>query len=54
MIGSTNSTNYKDSDNVLNGVEYCYKIVAYRDFGLDMVPAPAGDGFSGVMRDSRR
>jgi len=40
MIGSTNSTNYKDSDNVLNGVEYCYKIVAYGDYGLDMVPAP--------------
>ncbi|HSF88178.1 MAG TPA: hypothetical protein VLA46_02110, partial [Saprospiraceae bacterium] len=40
MIGTTTSTNYKDSDNVLNGIEYCYKIVAFGDYGLDMVPAP--------------
>ncbi len=40
LIGTTGEDDYKDDNNVLNGVEYCYRIVAYGDYGLTMVPAP--------------
>ena len=40
LVGNTPETNYKDNDGVFNGIEYCYKIIAYGDYGLDMVPAP--------------
>lgn len=40
LVGTTSEDNYKDTWNVLNGIEYCYKIRAYGDYGLDMVPTP--------------
>ncbi len=40
LVGTTDSDTFEDDDNVFNGVEYCYKIIAYGDYGLDMVQAP--------------
>lgn len=40
LVGTTAETSYKDNDGVFNGIDYCYKIIAYGDYGLDMVPAP--------------
>ena len=40
LVGTTNDETFKDENGVLNGVEYCYRIIALGDYGLDMVPAP--------------
>lgn len=40
MIGTTTEDSYTDKSNVENGLEYCYKIVAYGDYGLSTVPSP--------------
>jgi len=40
LMGTTTEASYKDDNGVVNGLEYCYKIVAYGDYGLSMVPAP--------------
>ena len=40
LVGTTHEDTYKDTDGLFNGLEYCYKIIAYGDYGLDMVPAP--------------
>jgi gliding motility-associated-like protein len=40
LVGTTNEETFKDDDDVQNGVEYCYKIIALGDYGLEMVPAP--------------
>ena len=40
LVGTTFTDSFEDNDNVVNGIEYCYKIIAYGDYGLDMVPAP--------------
>jgi gliding motility-associated-like protein len=40
LIGTTTENEYKDEFNIFNGLEYCYKILALGDYGLDMVPAP--------------
>jgi len=40
LVGTTHEDTYKDIDGLFNGLEYCYKIIAYGDYGLDMVPAP--------------
>jgi gliding motility-associated-like protein len=40
LVGTTTEDAFKDQDGIINGVEYCYKIVAYGDYGLDMTPTP--------------
>jgi gliding motility-associated-like protein len=40
LVGSTNEESFEDDNGVLNGVEYCYQLVALGDYGLDMVAAP--------------
>ena len=40
IVGTTTEDHYEDRSGVVNGVEYCYKIVGYGDYGLDMVPTP--------------
>jgi gliding motility-associated-like protein len=40
VIGTTTEDKFEDRNGIVNGVEYCYKIVGYGDYGLDMVPTP--------------
>lgn len=40
FVGSTVEDFYTDEANVINGIEYCYKIEAFGDYGLTMVPSP--------------
>lgn len=40
LISTTIEDDYTDNNNIENGLEYCYKIVAYGDYGLMTVPAP--------------
>ncbi len=40
LIATTDKNEYFDDFNVTNGLEYCYKVLALGDYGLDMVPAP--------------
>lgn len=40
MVATTTEDSYTDKDNVINGAEYCYRIVALGDYGLTTVPAP--------------
>jgi len=40
LIASTHEDGFTDRQNVFNGLEYCYKIVALGDYGLTNVPAP--------------
>lgn len=39
VIGSTDESTYFDN-NLINGVEYCYKIEAHGDYGLSGLPTP--------------
>jgi gliding motility-associated-like protein len=39
-IASTSDDNYTDKENVVNGLEYCYYIVALGNYGLINVPSP--------------
>ncbi len=39
-IASTPEDHFTDKQNVMNGLEYCYRIVALGDYGLTNVPAP--------------
>ncbi len=40
MIATTPENHYDDKENVENGLEYCYRIVALGNYGLDNVPSP--------------
>lgn len=40
LVGTTAEDNFKDQDGIENGLDYCYKVIALGDYGLDMVPAP--------------
>jgi gliding motility-associated-like protein len=40
LVGTTTEDSYTDKDNVINGLEYCYRIIAYGDYGLTTVTAP--------------
>ena len=40
LVGSTTEFTFTDKDNIQNGLEYCYYIVALGDYGLQSVPAP--------------
>lgn len=40
LIATTTDDEYKDSDLITNGLEYCYKIIASGDYGLTSVVAP--------------
>ncbi len=40
LVGTTTQDTYKDELNISNGLEYCYKILGFGDYGLDMVPTP--------------
>lgn len=40
LVGTTTEDSYVDKMDIINGLEYCYKIFAFGDYGLDMVPAP--------------
>ena len=40
LIAMTTEPMYTDDSGLENGLEYCYKIIASGDYGLDMVPSP--------------
>lgn len=40
FITATEDENYTDRQNVINGLEYCYRIIALGNYGLTNVPAP--------------
>ncbi len=40
MAGTSATNEFVDNQNISNGLEYCYKILAFGDYGLEMIPAP--------------
>jgi gliding motility-associated-like protein len=40
LIATTTEEHYVDNNGIFNGVEYCYKIIASGDYGLETVQAP--------------
>ncbi|MBK9984268.1 MAG: gliding motility-associated C-terminal domain-containing protein [Saprospiraceae bacterium] len=40
LITTTEDENYADRQNVVNGLEYCYRIIALGNYGLTSVPSP--------------
>jgi gliding motility-associated-like protein len=40
QVGSTSNDSLTDMENVVNDKEYCYKIIAFGDYGLTGIPSP--------------
>ena len=40
MISTTTDDSYTDHQNITNGLDYCYKVIAFGDYGLTEVQAP--------------
>jgi len=39
-IATTTAEQYIDKDGIVNGLDYCYKIIAYGDYGIKDIPSP--------------
>ncbi len=40
LVGTTTEDQYKDSDHIFNDLDYCYRIIAYGDYGIMDIASP--------------